>query len=195
MVPGEAGLILPGRGPIDTPWDAFDDPLVGFDDPLVGFDDPLVGFDDPLVGRNEPPFGFDDPLVGLNAIWGNGGTYIDTSDPSAYGLVLFAITEGGGTPVLHQSAVLPFHITEQRASKRSGEAVPEQAALDGAYPNPFNPQTTIRYALPEAADVRLAVYDLLGREVAVLAEGTQPAGTHTATFDAAGLPSGVYLYR
>ncbi|NBC18833.1 MAG: T9SS type A sorting domain-containing protein, partial [Bacteroidetes bacterium] len=42
---------------------------------------------------------------------------------------------------------------------------------------------------------RLAVYDLLGREVAVLAEGTQPAGTHTATFDAAGLPSGVYLYR
>ncbi|NBC15796.1 MAG: T9SS type A sorting domain-containing protein [Bacteroidetes bacterium] len=55
--------------------------------------------------------------------------------------------------------------------------------------------TTIRYALPEPTRVRLAVYDLLGREVATLADGLKPAGRHEAIFEASGLPSGVYLYR
>ncbi|NBC17997.1 MAG: T9SS type A sorting domain-containing protein [Bacteroidetes bacterium] len=72
---------------------------------------------------------------------------------------------------------------------------PEAFALAANYPNPFNPQTTIRYALPQAAEVRLVVYDVLGREVAVLVDGMRPAGRHQAVFEAANLPSGVYLYR
>jgi hypothetical protein len=55
--------------------------------------------------------------------------------------------------------------------------------------------TTLRYALPEAATVRLVVYDLLGREVARLVEGVQQAEHHAVAFDGAGLASGVYLYR
>jgi hypothetical protein len=74
-------------------------------------------------------------------------------------------------------------------------ALPTAYALHPNYPNPFNPATKIRYALPEATHVRLAVYDLLGREVATLIDGMQPSGWHEATFEAADLPSGVYLYR
>ena len=81
------------------------------------------------------------------------------------------------------------------AQDRALEAVPTAYALEAAYPNPFNPTTEIRYALPEAADVRLTVYDGLGREVARLVDGPVGAGHQQATFDAGGLPSGLYLYR
>ena len=63
------------------------------------------------------------------------------------------------------------------------------------YPNPFNPTTSISYDLPEPAEATLSVFDLLGRQIRVLASGTQPAGSHEVSFDATGLPSGVYIYR
>jgi glucuronoarabinoxylan endo-1,4-beta-xylanase len=63
------------------------------------------------------------------------------------------------------------------------------------YPNPFNPRTAIRYELPGSSHVTLAVYDVLGREVALLVNETQPAGAHVASFEATSLSSGVYFYR
>jgi len=70
------------------------------------------------------------------------------------------------------------------------------------FPNPFNPRTVIRYSIPEATPqgkeinrVVLAVYDLVGREVAVLVNAGQRAGDYEVTFDAAGLAGGVYLCR
>jgi VCBS repeat-containing protein len=75
------------------------------------------------------------------------------------------------------------------------EAPPEQFALFGNYPNPFNPETVIRYALPEPARVHLAVYDAVGRQVAVLVDETQPAGYHERVFDASRLHSGTYFYQ
>lgn len=69
--------------------------------------------------------------------------------------------------------------------------------LEQNYPNPFNPETVIGFQLSGAhmgTPVRLAVYDVLGREVAVLVDGPIPVGSHSVTFDASALSSGVYLY-
>lgn len=63
------------------------------------------------------------------------------------------------------------------------------------YPNPFNPSTNIRFSLPASSILHLAVYDILGREIAILTNGMMPAGQHSVTFDAAGLSSGMYVYR
>ena len=74
-------------------------------------------------------------------------------------------------------------------------AVPSGYVLGENYPNPFNPQTTIRFGLPESAPVSLTVYDVLGQAVAQLVDGELAAGTHEVSFDAGDLPSGIYLYR
>lgn len=63
-----------------------------------------------------------------------------------------------------------------------------------AYPNPFNPTTQIRFSIPESGSVQLTVYDILGREVAIIINGILTAGEHQATFDATNRSSGVYLY-
>ncbi len=62
-------------------------------------------------------------------------------------------------------------------------------------PNPFNPSTNIEFFLPRQEHARLAVFDLVGRRVATLADGTMQAGWHTLRFDAASLASGIYVYR
>ena len=71
--------------------------------------------------------------------------------------------------------------------------LPGEFALLQNYPNPFNPSTLIRYAVGNATSVRVAVFDILGRTVAVLADGRQEAGTYTVSFNAQGLPAGVYF--
>ena len=74
-------------------------------------------------------------------------------------------------------------------------AAPEQLALHGNFPNPFVRQTTIRYALPKASEVRLDVYDAVGRRVSTLIDGQQAAGRKVITFDAERLTSGTYFVR
>ncbi len=76
------------------------------------------------------------------------------------------------------------------------DVLPAGFALEQNYPNPFNPSTSIHFAVPEAGQVRLAVFDVTGREVAVLVDRPMEAGSHSVTWSAAaGLPSGTYLYR
>lgn len=67
--------------------------------------------------------------------------------------------------------------------------------LNQNYPNPFNPSTTISYVLPRQCYVSLKVFDMLGKQIAVLEDKFMEAGTHNYTFDASNLPSGVYFYR
>lgn len=76
----------------------------------------------------------------------------------------------------------------------SGE-IPGRIALDQNYPNPFNPSTVIEYHLPEMSDVQIQVFDVTGRSVGVLVEGTKSAGSHQVRFDASSLSSGIYMYR
>ena len=76
-----------------------------------------------------------------------------------------------------------------------GGMLPARFAMEQNHPNPFNPSTTIRYTIPQEGNAALVVYDLLGREVARLADGPHTAGTYAATFDASRLASGVYLAR
>jgi hypothetical protein len=75
------------------------------------------------------------------------------------------------------------------------DEIPVACLLRQNYPNPFNPTTIISFELPAAGHVKLAVYDLLGCEVAMLADGVYPPGTHELTFDGRDLASGVYVYR
>ncbi len=75
------------------------------------------------------------------------------------------------------------------------DALPLEFALNQAYPNPFNPSTTIGYALPKAARVTLTIYDISGRQVARVIDGWRDAGWHDVSFDATDLSSGVYIYR
>ncbi len=87
-------------------------------------------------------------------------------------------------------------LAAQRAASAPGALdVPADYALEANYPNPFNPQTTIRFTLPEAVHVQIRVFDLLGREVARLVDADREAGRHEVAFDARDLASGMYLYR
>ena len=73
--------------------------------------------------------------------------------------------------------------------------LPKDIKLLKNYPNPFNPSTTISYQLAKISDLRLAVYDMLGKEVSVLVNGIQEAGSHRVKWDADGFPAGIYFYR
>ncbi len=79
--------------------------------------------------------------------------------------------------------------------EQSSAELPAEFSLSQNYPNPFNPTTSIRYDVSYAAHVRLAVYDVLGREVDVLVNGPLQPGRYEAVFDGRNLASGVYLYR
>jgi hypothetical protein len=73
--------------------------------------------------------------------------------------------------------------------------LPLEYGLDQNYPNPFNPETFIGFRVAQAGPVKLQVFDLLGREVAVLVNEQKDPGGYQVRFDGSGLPSGVYLYR
>jgi hypothetical protein len=78
---------------------------------------------------------------------------------------------------------------------RADDTLPARVTLEGNFPNPFNPTTTVRFGIPETGQVTLYVYDVLGRQVRQVALGAQAAGTHELAFQSAGLASGMYLYR
>ncbi len=74
-------------------------------------------------------------------------------------------------------------------------AVPKQYSLDQNFPNPFNPVTKISYGIPAASHMSLKVFDMLGKQIAVLKDQQQNPGNYTVDFDALTLPSGIYYYR
>jgi hypothetical protein len=102
--------------------------------------------------------------------------------------------EGGARDMLRLANI---HV-ESRSSVSIDEAVselPGATVLHPNYPNPFNPETTIRYELRTAGHARLAVYDMLGRRVTLLADESLPAGHYDVSWDAGAFASGIYLIR
>jgi endonuclease I len=85
---------------------------------------------------------------------------------------------------------------EMLSSVEENITIANEIKLNQNYPNPFNPSTVISYRLTANTSVKLQVYDMLGREIAVLVHSEkEAAGTHRVTFDASGLSSGIYIYR
>jgi photosystem II stability/assembly factor-like uncharacterized protein len=115
--------------------------------------------------------------------------------PSGCGSVRSLFTDGNGDVYLITAAGI-FRGTAPTSVERTWCAFPlSGTALLANYPNPFNPATAISYQLAAVSEARLAVYDLLGREVAVLVNQRKAPGSYTVTFDAAGRASGIYFYR
>jgi uncharacterized repeat protein (TIGR01451 family) len=87
-------------------------------------------------------------------------------------------------------------VTEGDGKNSSSSALPEDLILEQNFPNPFNPSTTIAFALSRPGFVTLTIYDALGRTVAnLVGDELRSAGRHSMSFDASGLASGMYLYR
>jgi len=106
--------------------------------------------------------------------------------------------------VKDDSFCFPFTVTTGRNGAGADEwyaeggfinELPTNYALVGSYPNPFNATTTITYQLPEAGNVTLEVYNLMGQKVETLVNGYNEAGVHSVTWDAANYSSGVYFYK
>ena len=76
-----------------------------------------------------------------------------------------------------------------------GLTAPDKFELSQNYPNPFNPSTTINYNLPEATNVKLIIFNILGQEIKTLVNEFKEAGVHTVNFDASELNSGMYIYK
>lgn len=97
--------------------------------------------------------------------------------------------EGTGRTILAQAS----DVALSYGSEVDIRTIPAEFALHQNYPNPFNPSTTIRYDLPAETRVRIRIFDLLGQEVATLADAVEQAGSRSVTWNAGGSPSGIYF--
>ena len=86
-------------------------------------------------------------------------------------------------------------VTYPTGINNNNNEIPTSYRLEQNYPNPFNPVTYISFSIPKAGNVKLIVYDMLGREVAALVNEFKQSGNYSVDFDASNLSSGVYLYK
>ena len=115
--------------------------------------------------------------------------------PQNYNLksIFFVDQQNGWTVGIHGYI---FRTTNGGVSFIKDETeLPNEFILHQNYPNPFNPTTTINYQIPQTEFVILKVYDILGREVAILVNEEKPAGSYEVQFEGSGLTSGIYFYQ
>jgi hypothetical protein len=127
----------------------------------------------------------------------SGTSSVRSTKANKFNCVAFAINNSTTTGLELEKIQIDFSKEPiNRIEPSSGNPeLPTVYALKQNYPNPFNPTTNIRFDLPKDSDVNLVVYDLMGREVAKLVNNHLNAGYYTINFNAANLPSGVYIYR
>ncbi len=139
----------------------------------------------------------------VEVTWPDGTTSVITEGLSINSDMVVEYTAPGEQPrLMTASEALPKHLTpaeplaEITADAVAETSLPEGFALSDVYPNPFNPRARFTLTVNEAQPVRIEMYDLLGRRVALLHDGTLAAGTtNSFVIEGASLPSGVYLVR
>lgn len=131
-------------------------------------------------------------LAGRTAVVFASGFLDPTANQNGQAFGLYAALSDGTVVELPAASAVAARITD---GAEAATALPESFELSQNFPNPFNPGTTIEFALPVEADVRLDVFNVLGQQVRELVNERLEAGRHSVQFDAGSLPSGVYFYR
>ena len=126
--------------------------------------------------------------------WNRIGTYAFTGSSDEGVSISNAVSTTGKVVVADALRIISFDSTLVSVEENL-LAIPSSFSLEQNFPNPFNPTTIIRFDLPAEGFVKGVVYDILGREVATLLNDEMSAGSHQVTFNAAGIPSGVYFFR
>ncbi len=116
-----------------------------------------------------------------------GGTSVATASDGSR----FFVTDSYNGTVRVYKKVIPTGVNDFKGDSE----IPAAFTLLQNYPNPFNPTATIEYHVSVPGFVKLSVYDILGREITLLINEYKSAGKHRVTFDASGLPGGIYFYR
>jgi glycosidase len=130
------------------------------------------------------------PMQKIDGVW-----KLTMTVPAAVSRELnFVFNNGAGTWDNNSNNDYKVAVATSTSTDQIGQQ-PTTFALLGNYPNPFNPQTSISFILPETGRVRLQVFDTMGRVVEERASAILPSGQHAMRFDGAALSSGVYLYR
>lgn len=154
---------------------SLDTSITDIEDTLPDLDVQLsVTPDDIVVALNPDEFSVSISAPGFE---GEGTLTITVSD-----------SEGG-------SVQASITIDVQTSVANEADELPVEFSLSQNYPNPFNPSTNISYAIPKAAEVKLLIFDMLGRNVASLVNERKAPGRYTVRFDAGNLSSGTYIYR
>jgi hypothetical protein len=136
---------------------------------------------------NDGPF-----VIWKQSIQEREGRFVGQPD-STYSFFSIAYDAVGNSEPIKTEADASTSIT---VSTEEGVAdLPMQYELFQNYPNPFNPSTVINYSLPEASDVTIRIYDVMGRRIATLLNEKQTAGWHNVTWNAGSVASGTYFYR
>jgi hypothetical protein len=143
----------------------------------------LPGFDAPIIG------GVDGSFFNLNF----GTEAIDARSSISYTVAYLYSTSLAGLRTVCDAAVHRYDLSTEVA--QTPAAIPQGYALRQNFPNPFNPSTVVNCQWPAAGHVKLVVYDLLGRQVATLADGYYAAGQYSFRFDGSHLATGVYFCR
>src|SRR5260221_13885474 len=100
--------------------------------------------------------------------------------------LLLAVTHGRGCWIFNVNATIGIE---------NNTGIVKDFNLSQNYPNPFNPSTLISFDIPKESKVRLSVFDILGKEIAVLSDGNRNPGHHAVVWDAAKFSSGIYFYK
>jgi hypothetical protein len=159
------------------------DNLIGVDphfDPDLGA--PYLAVGSPCVDAGDPDITFNDIEDHTNpgfALWPSQGLLRND----------IGYTGGPGAAAFHFTGIVPH------SNPNPSAMLPKAATLGNAYPNPFNPVTQIPYHLPKQAEVIIDVYDILGRQVAVLEQSIKSAGEYRVMFDGSAMASGMYFVK